>query len=65
MLGELDVLEKPRIEVLNKIDLLDAEERRRVQERAAARGEVAVSALTGEGMDALLAAIDARSTPIR
>ncbi len=58
VLGELEVLTKPRIEVQNKIDLLDEEERQRVKERAAARGEVAASALTGEGLDALLAAID-------
>jgi GTP-binding protein HflX len=58
VLGELDVLKKPRIEVLNKIDRLDAEERRRVQERAAAHGEAAVSAITGEGLATLLRAID-------
>jgi len=54
VLGELDSLAKPRIEVLNKIDLLSEPERRSLQ----AGGEVAVSALTGEGMDALLNAID-------
>ena len=63
VLGELEALNKPRIEVLNKIDLLDAHER----EGLAAReqplhhpqgGEVMVSAQTGEGLDALLAAID-------
>jgi len=61
VLDELEALGKPRIEVLNKIDLLDVHER----ERLAARehhdgegGEVRVSAQTGEGMDALLAAID-------
>jgi GTP-binding protein HflX len=59
VLGELETLAKPRIEVLNKIDLLDEAERRGVRERAAARGEAAVSAVTGEGLDALLAAIDA------
>lgn len=58
VLGELDVLKKPRIEVLNKIDLLGVDERGPVQERAAARGEAAVSALTGEGMDMLLRALD-------
>jgi GTPase len=59
VLGELETLTKPRIEVLNKIDLLDEAERRGVRARAAARGEAAVSAVTGEGLDALLAAIDA------
>jgi GTP-binding protein HflX len=58
VLGELETLTKPRIEVLNKIDLLDAAERRAIRDRAAARGEAAVSARTGEGLDALLAAID-------
>jgi GTP-binding protein HflX len=58
VLGELEVLKKPRIEVLNKIDLLDPEERRRLAQRASTHGEVAVSALTGEGLDALLRAID-------
>jgi GTP-binding protein HflX len=54
VLGELEVLGKPRIEVLNKIDLLEEHERQGL----ASRGEVAVSARTGEGMDALLQAID-------
>ena len=54
VLGELEVLDKPRIEVMNKIDRLPAEER----EGLAGRGMVAVSAQTGEGMEALLAAID-------
>jgi GTP-binding protein HflX len=58
VLGELDCLGKPRIEVLNKIDLLGEHERLGLQERSAASGEVPVSARTGEGMDALLAAID-------
>ena len=58
VLGELEVLDKPRIEVLNKIDLLDGHEREGLLERTEAGGEVAVSARTGEGMEALLAAID-------
>ena len=58
VLGELDVLAKPRVEVLNKIDLLEAAEREGQQEGSKARGEVAVSARTGEGMAALLTAID-------
>ncbi len=79
VLGELESLSKPRIEVLNKIDLLPEVERAALLSRtqsspkdettlsAAAKGvEVAVSALTGEGIDELLAAIDAalRSDPI-
>jgi len=62
VLGELDCLAKPRIEVLNKIDLLGQSERLGLAQRIAASApnsnEVAVSARTGEGMDALLAAID-------
>ncbi len=54
VLGELDALSKPRVEVLNKIDLLPEHERQGL----ASRGEVMVSAQTGEGMDALLDAID-------
>jgi GTP-binding protein HflX len=62
VLAELDTLGKPRIEVLNKIDLLGAQERQGLE----SRGEVMVSALTGEGMEALLKAIDQalRSDPI-
>jgi GTP-binding protein HflX len=58
VLGELQVLDKPRIEVLNKIDLLGEEQRRGLQERFQGGCEVAVSARTGEGMDALLKTID-------
>jgi GTP-binding protein HflX len=66
VLGELESLGKPRIEVLNKIDLLGDDERTNLLARTrnltgnlnGAGGEVAVSAQTGEGMDALLAAID-------
>jgi GTP-binding protein HflX len=75
VLGELNALSKPRIEVLNKIDLLDPHQREGMASRGegasrdegASRGEggsqaeareVLVSARTGEGIDALLAAID-------
>ncbi|MGA8041249.1 MAG: GTPase HflX [Terracidiphilus sp.] len=54
VLGELDALRKPRIEVLNKADLLTPENR----EAWAALGALLVSARTGEGMEALMAAID-------
>jgi GTP-binding protein HflX len=66
VLGELESLGKPRIEVLNKIDLLGEHEREGLLSRRGVTGEVAVSAVTGEGMDALLAAIDAalHSDPI-
>jgi GTP-binding protein HflX len=58
VLGELNCLAKPRIEVLNKIDLLDAHEREGLLARSEAGAEVAVSARTGEGIEALLKAID-------
>jgi len=66
VLAELEVLAKPRIEVLNKIDLLSESDRRALAERASSRDEVPASALTGEGSDALLRAIDEalKSDPI-
>jgi len=71
VLGELESLAKPRIEVLNKIDLLSEDERAALLSRTntCPKGESAVtpaSALTGEGVESLLAAIDAalRSDPV-
>ena len=76
VLGELESLSKPRIEVLNKIDLLPEDEHaalssrtrlgKKVKSVSAGTAEVAVSALTGEGLDAVLDAIDAalHSDPI-
>jgi GTP-binding protein HflX len=59
VLGELDSLAKPRLEVLNKIDLLNEDEREGLLARARSQpGEVPVSAHTGEGIDNLLKAID-------
>jgi len=59
VLGELDALSKPRVEVLNKIDLLDAHQRDGLAQREQPHhAEVLVSAQTGEGMEGLLAAID-------
>ena len=58
VLDELEVLAKPRIEVLNKIDLLSEQERAGVRERASSGEAVAVSARTGEGLEGLLEAID-------
>jgi GTPase len=59
VLDELEALSKPHIEVLNKIDLLDVHEREGMADREQHRyPEVLVSAQTGEGMDALLEAID-------
>lgn len=65
VLGELDSLNKPRIDVLNKIDLLNDEQRRGLESRTHP-GAVAVSARFGEGADRLLEAIDAalHSDPI-
>ncbi len=66
VLGELGIAaaDKRLIEVWNKIDCLDTEARARVlnlvERRSADRRPVAVSALTGEGMSGLLAAIEAR-----
>jgi len=66
VLGELESLDKPRIEVLNKIDLLAEDQRAGLQARSGSGDEVAVSARTGDGMDALLKAIDEalRSDPV-
>ncbi len=58
ILHELHLEEKPVIEVFNKIDRLDAAAR-----SAVASGAVEVSAKSGEGIDALRAAIAARVAP--
>jgi GTP-binding protein HflX len=55
VLDELGVLSKPRIEVLNKIDLLPEEQR----EALATAGAVTVSAKQGWGIEPLLVRIDA------
>jgi GTP-binding protein HflX len=61
--------DKRLIEVWNKIDCLDTEARARVlnlvERQPAERRPVAVSALTGEGADQLLAAIEARLSQSR
>jgi GTP-binding protein HflX len=54
VLEELEALDKPRIRVLNKIDLLNDEERAALPADAAA-----VSAAKGDGIDELLRRIDA------
>lgn len=58
VLGELDVLRKPRIEILNKIDLFSSVERNGFEARADRQSEIALSARTGEGLEKLLEAID-------
>jgi GTP-binding protein HflX len=55
VLGELEITKKPVIDVLNKVDLLTPEQRERLR---VCKDVVAVSGLTGMGMDELLAAID-------
>lgn len=59
IMASLGVLEEtPRIEVWNKIDRLDADERESMRTRAARSEAVhAISAVTGEGLDALAGAI--------
>jgi len=60
-LGVSTVRRTEMIEVLNKIDLLDRESREVCRNRAARDGNaVAMSAMTGEGADTLLALIDDR-----
>ena len=57
VLEEIGVGEKPRLLVLNKSDLLDEEERR--QAELGHNDAVLVSAITGEGLDALRERIEA------
>lgn len=62
-LGIEDAGDRRIIEVWNKTDLLEEDQRAALLNRAALRGEArpfAVSALTGEGVDALLLAIENR-----
>lgn len=54
VLAELEVLDKPRIEVLNKVDLLSEEERPAI----AGDGRIATSAKDHVGLEALMARID-------
>jgi len=56
VLGELEVLSKPRIEVMNKVDLLSDEERGELETDARI---LAVSAKNRTGLDALLERLDA------
>jgi GTP-binding protein HflX len=55
--------ERKLIEVWNKIDLLDDAAREAVERRAEARGAVAVSAVTGEGLPDLLSRVAALVDP--
>jgi len=56
ILAEIGADDKPRLLVLNKIDLLDPEER--AEARIAHPDAVPVSAVTGEGLEELKAAIE-------
>ncbi len=64
VLGEIGVAEAtPRIEAWNKLDLIDGETHTDLLAEAARRDDVvAVSALTGQGVDALVATVSARLT---
>ncbi len=56
LLAELQVDDRPTLLVLNKVDRV--EERRPVESLLGTRGGVAISAVSGEGLDRLHAAID-------
>lgn len=62
VLGELEVLHKPRIEVLNKIDRLPLDEREALVVRAETTGAVAISARENLGIDRLLMLADKELT---
>jgi GTP-binding protein HflX len=55
VLEEVGAIEVPRIEVYNKLDLISADERRRIQEADAAA--LLISAHTGAGIDDLLESV--------
>src|SRR4030081_2165992 len=62
ILQELGVADRPKLRVLNKVDLLTPEQREtldRSLRRVRETGPVLVSAMTGQGMDELLRRIDA------
>ena len=58
VLDEIGAAERPRLLALNKVDLLDDERRRELA--SASRGAVQVSAETGEGLEELREAVEAR-----
>lgn len=62
ILRELDVVDRPRLHVLNKVDRLSPEDREALESstaRAGAAAPVLVSAMTGEGVGELLRRMDA------
>jgi GTP-binding protein HflX len=60
VLSELGVMDKPTLQVLNKIDLLSPGSS--LQAGSQGKATIAVSALTGDGLEDLLHAIDATMT---
>lgn len=63
ILGELGVMERPRLRVFNKVDRLAAEQREQfeaawIRRKDGEEPPVFVAALTGEGLDELLRRID-------
>ena len=62
ILQELGVADRPKLRVLNKVDLLSPERRESLDgslARAGETGPVLISAMTGQGIDGLLRHIDA------
>jgi len=64
ILGDLGVMERPRLRVFNKVDRLPAEQRKEFAAAWSRTGEgeeppLFVSALTGEGLEELLRRVDA------
>jgi GTP-binding protein HflX len=58
VLEEVGAIAVPRVEVYNKVDLLSADERRRLQE--ADPSALLISAVTGQGCDELLDSVAAK-----
>ncbi len=58
VLEEVGAIEVPRVEVYNKVDMLSADERRRLQE--ADPSALLISAVTGAGCDELLESVAAK-----
>lgn len=60
VLKELNVLDRPRIRVMNKVDLMPEAQQRSLPNTANTANTVYISAVKDLGLDALLAAIDSR-----
>ena len=58
VLRELGVEDRPRIHVLNKIDRLKQEDQEHLRKNGSGRDNVLISAVTGAGLEELLARID-------